>query len=91
MPSGLIEDEHGVGSQRYLGRDFVEMPLHGLGVASGQDEAGADATLRADGAEDVGRFRALVLGRRRSAAAWRPAPGELGLLADPGFILPPDF
>ncbi len=54
--------------------------MHGLGVAVGQDEAGADATLRADGAEDLGRFRALVLGRRRSAAAWRPAPGELGLL-----------
>ena len=80
-----------MGSRRYLGRDFVEVPLHGLGIASGQDEAGADATLRADGTEDIGRFRALVLGRRRSAAAWRPAPGELGLLADPGFILPPDF
>jgi hypothetical protein len=33
-------------SQRYLGRDFVEMPLHGLGIASGQDEAGADTTPR---------------------------------------------
>ena len=91
MPTGLIEDEHGVGSRRHLGRDFVEMPLHGLGVAVGQDEAGTDATLRADGAENIGRFRPLVLGRRRAAAAWRPAPGQLGLLADPGFILPPDF
>ena len=44
MPSGPVEDEHGVSSRRHLGRDCVEMPLHGLGVAAGQDEARADGT-----------------------------------------------
>ena len=51
-----------MGALADLRRDFVEMPLHGLGVAAGQDEAGADAAGGTDGAEDVGRFGALVLG-----------------------------
>ena len=60
-------------------------------VAAGQDEARADAALGTDGAKDIGRFRALVLGGRRPGSPWRPAPRQLGLLTDPGFILPPDF
>ena len=45
-----------------------EMPLHGLGIASGQDEARTDTALRTDGAEDIGRSRALVLGRHGPGA-----------------------
>jgi hypothetical protein len=91
MPSGPVEDKHGVSARRHLGRNFIEMPLHGVGVATGQDEARADATCGTDGTEDIGRLGALVLGRRGPAAAFRPASGELGLLADSGLILPPDF
>ena len=91
VPSGLIEDEHGVGSQRYLGRDFVEMPLHGLGVAARQDEGGADAAFGTDGAKDIGRLGALVLGGPGPGAAFRPAPGDPVLLADPRFVLPPEL
>ena len=47
------------------------MPLHGLGVAAGQDEAGADAARRADGTEDVGRLGALIAGTRWAGCpAW---------------------
>ena len=67
-PTGPIDDEHGMGAWRHLGRDFIEMPLHGLGIAAGQDEARTDTAPGADGAEDVGRFRALVLGRPGAAA-----------------------
>ena len=49
-------------ARRYLGRDFIEMLLHGLGTAAGQDEARTDTALRIDCAEDIGRFRALLLG-----------------------------
>jgi len=91
MPPGPVENKQGVGSGRHLGRYFIEMPLHGLCVAPRQDEGRADPALGTDGAKDIGRFGALVLGCRGSAAAWRPAPGELGLLTDPGLILPPDF
>ncbi len=91
VPSGAVDDEHGVGARRYLGRDFIEMPLHGLGVAAWKDKAGADTALGTDGAKDIGRFRALVLGRRGPAATPRPAPREFGFLTDPGLALPPNF
>ena len=89
MSCGTVDDEHGVSARRYLGRDFIEMLLHGLGIAAGQDEARTDTAVRTDGAEDIGRFRALVLGRHWPASAWCPAPRELGFLADPGLTLPP--
>ena len=63
------------------------MPLHGLGVAAGQDEGCPDAALGTDGAEDIGRLGALVLGGPGPGAAFRPAPGDLVLLADPRFVL----
>ena len=63
------------------------MPLHGLGVAAWQHETGPDAPGRTDCAEEIGRFGALVLRRGGSGAAPCPAPRELGLLPDPGFIL----
>ena len=67
------------------------MPLHGLGVAAGEHECGTDAALGADGAEDVGRFGALVMRRPGASPSARPAPGDLVLLADTRFVLPPDF
>jgi len=91
VPSGLVEHEDGMGAWADLGGDFVEVPLHGLGVAAGQDEGGADAALGADGAEDVGRFGALIVRRPRPGAALGPAPRDLVLLADAGFVLPSDF
>jgi len=58
VPSGLIDDENGMGTLADLGRDFVEMPLHGLGVAAWQNEGGTDTACRADGTEYVGRLGA---------------------------------
>ena len=54
MPSGLIEDENGVGAGGDLGGDLVEMKLHGLGVAGGQHECGTGSALRASRAEQIG-------------------------------------
>ena len=67
------------------------MEVHGVGVASGQNKARADTPGRADGAEDIGRTGALILGRRGSRSPFRPAPGDLVLLADPGFVLEPNL
>lgn len=80
-----------MGAGPHLGSDLFQVPLHGLGVAAGQDEGSADAALGTDGAEDVGRLGALVMGRAGSGAALRPTAGDLVLLADPGFVLEPDF
>jgi hypothetical protein len=54
VPSGLIEDENSMCARRHLGGDFVEMALHGLSVAPGEDDGGADAAPWANGAKDIG-------------------------------------
>ena len=91
VPSSLVEHENGMGARRHLGCDFVQMPLHGLGVAAGQDEGGADAAIGTDGAEDVSRLGALIVRRRGPRSPSCPAPGDLVLLPDPGLVPEPDL
>jgi hypothetical protein len=67
------------------------MQGHRLGVAAGQDQARGLALFGADGAEDVGRGRALVPWRYGPGAALGPAPGGLVLLADAGLVAEPDL
>ena len=47
--------------------------------------------LRADCAEDIGRFGPLVFGCRGPRPASGPTPRDLVLLADPRFVLEPDL
>ena len=86
MPSGLIEEEDGVGSGRDRLGDLRQMQVHRLGVAGRQDQGCALALFRTDGTEDVGRGGALVTRRARAGAALRPAAGDLVLLADAGLV-----
>lgn len=72
-------------------RDLGEVDGHGVGVAPRHDEPRAFARLRADGAEDVGGFRALVMGCRRPRAAPRPAAGDPVLLADARLVGEPEL
>jgi hypothetical protein len=71
--------------------DFGQMQVHRKGVASGEHEAGALALLGANGAEDVGRTGALILGGAGPRAALGPAARDLVLLADASLVLEPDF
>jgi len=61
MPSGLIEDENGMGIGGDFRRDLVEMKLHGFGIAGRQHEGGAGSALRADRTEQIGRLGALIV------------------------------
>ena len=87
VPASLIHQHDGMGTvchgERYLG----EMQRHGLGIAEGQDQPSPFAKFRADRAEDIGRFRPLILGCRRPRPASGPAPGDLVFLADARFVL----
>lgn len=56
-----------------------------------QNQSGADAAFWTDGAEDIGRLGALVAGRCGTRSPFRPASGDLVLLADASFVLEPDF
>ena len=91
VPSGAVEQQHGVGALGDMGGDFLEMELHGLGVGEGQRKRGPDASGGTNGAEEIGAFVTLIgrLARPRSA----PGPLTHGavLLADAGFILEPDL
>lgn len=82
VPSRLIEKTNGVFAWRDTGGDFLEMEVHRLRVANGQDERRALAVPGADGAEDKGRSGALIVRGRRPCAALGPAPRDLVLLPD---------
>ena len=91
MPSGAIEDDDGMGARCDLGADFGEMPRHGIGVGLGQHQGRRAVGFGAGGGKEIGGFVALVFWLSRPAAFFRPLPGQLSLLADPGFIGKPDF
>ena len=91
VPARLIHQHDRVSAggdgERYLG----QMQRHGFGIAERQDQPSALAVFRADRAEDVGRFRSLILwcGWPRSASG--PAACNLVLLANARFVLEPDL
>jgi len=91
MPAGLIEQEDGVLSRRYLSRDFGQVKAHRLGVACWQDQRRAFALLRTNSAKYIGRGGSLVAGSRGARAALGPPPRNLVLLADARLIGKPDL
>src|SRR6476620_2285614 len=91
MPSGLIDEEDGVGSWCDRLGDFREVQVHRFGIAGGQDQSRALAQFRADGTEDIGRCGSLIPRRARASAALRQSAGDLVLLADTSLVLEPDF
>lgn len=91
MPAGAIEDDDSLGAWRDLGADFGEMQGHGVGVGLGQHQGRRAVGFGAGGGEEIGGFVALVFWLSRPAALFRPLPGQLAFLADPGFIGEPNF
>ena len=91
VPSGLIHKQHRVGARCNSLCDFGKMQVHRRRIAPRKDEARRLALLRADGAEDVGRSRSLVVRCGRARAAPSPSAGDLVLLSYARFISPPDF
>ena len=84
-------DQHRMGAGIDGGTDLDEVRRHGVGVAPGHDQPGALPLRGTDRAEDIGPFGALVAGRPRARATSGPSACELILLADAGFILPPQL
>jgi hypothetical protein len=91
MPSGLIQQQRRVTTGRDSGRDGGELEVHRLGVAPGQDQSYGLSFGRTDGAEDVGRGSAEVMGSRWPGAA--PAQRRVILFFWPmrAFVSKPDF
>src|SRR6201996_8032278 len=74
-----------------VARDFVEVELHHVGVGIGKRQGRSDAPRWADRAEQIGVVIALIGGLSGSRSAPGPLADEAVLLADPGFVLEPDF
>ena len=71
--------------------DLGEVGIHRLGVGEGHDQTGGGGAVRADCAENAGRFVARVADGAGAGAALRPDPCQRALLTHPGFILEPDL
>jgi hypothetical protein len=65
--------------------------LHHVGVRVGQRQGRSDTASRTDRAEQIGVVVALIGGLSWSRSTPGPLTDEAVLLADPGFILEPDF
>src|SRR5258706_14206700 len=78
MPSGLIDEEDGVGSWCDRLGDFREVQVHRFGIAGGQDQSRALAQFRADGTEDIGRWGSL----------WVIQFADFGLCGRPRILAP---
>lgn len=74
-----------------VARDFIEVKLHHVRVGVRKRQRRALAFRRADRAEEIGVFIALISGLTRTRSPPRPLPHDAVLLTYAGFILEPDF
>lgn len=91
MPSGLIENDHGMSAAFNRGADLAKMRLHGVSVTPRHDETSTFPFCRADGAKNVSPLCALIMRGAGTCSSPRPAAGNLVFLPNSGFILEPDF
>ena len=87
MPSGSIQQQHGMSAFGDVQGYLVDMQLHHVGVGMGQCEGCADATCGADGTKEI-RVLITLIGRLGgTCAALRPLPDKAILLTDAGLVL----
>ena len=91
MPAGTVERDHGMRALHDLRADLLEVQVHRIDIDVRQDESGTDPTCRTNGAEDVGPLVSLIPWPARASALFCPDVSQAALLADPGFILPPEL
>ena len=91
VPAGLVEGEHGVGTDRDTATDLVEVMLHGTGIGARKHQRGAEVACWADRAEHIGVSVTLIFGLARTRPLLGPLIDEAILLPDPHFVLEPDL
>src|SRR6266481_7932411 len=89
VPTGTIEDHHGMGIRGDLAADLAEMVVHRGGIADRHDQRRRFALRRADRAKHIGRGEAEVLWRHRPTTGLPPHPRQAVLLADASLVLKP--
>jgi hypothetical protein len=91
VPPSPVEKHHGVCALGDVARYFVEMELHHVCIGIGKRQGRSDTPRWADRAEQIGVVIALVGGLPWPRSSPGPLPNLAVLLADPGFVLEPDF
>ncbi len=91
MPTGPVDDYQGDRSRRDACPNFRQMLVHGFDADGRQDQCAANAAGRADRTEQIRPVEAPVPQRARAAAPPGPDSGQRALLANPCFVLEPDF
>ncbi len=86
-----IHENNGVSLARNMASDLVEMHLHCLGVGPWQHKSSAYTMGRAYSAEQICIFVSLVNRHAGTSTFLCPYACLSVLLAQPRFILPPDF
>jgi len=91
VPAGTVEDEHGVGARCHDSADLGQVQVHHRGVGSRQYQGSTETMRRTDRSKQIRPVVALVAWCRGTRASLGPDPGQRALLADAGFVLPPDL
>ena len=91
VPSSPVEDQQGNGTHRHIVTDFGQMLVHRLYIGGRHDDGGTDAAQWAGRTKEIGRGKAVILGRAGARAAPGPDTGQCALLADAGLVLPPNL
>jgi hypothetical protein len=91
MPTCAVENNDGMAARRDAARDFDEVQVHRIGVGVRKNEGCSGVAGRTDRAEQIGPIVTLIAWSSRTAAAFGPDAAQRALLADAGFILPPEF
>src|SRR6201994_4387852 len=89
VPTGTIEDHHGMGISSDLAADLAEVMVHRDGIADRHDQRRPLPRRRAARPNHMGRPKAEVLWWRWPAAGLPPHPGQGVLLADARLVLKP--
>ena len=89
MPTGLVENDHGVCAGRNRAAYLFEVFAHRRCVGIRHDDGGAGVAAGADGAEQIGVLITLIFWLPRTRALLGPLVDERVLLPDPHLILKP--
>src|ERR1700755_340331 len=89
VPTGAIEDHHGMGISGDLAADLAEVMVHRGGIADRHDQRRRLALRRADRTKQIGRGEGEIFWRHRPAAGLPPYPGQAVLLANASLVLKP--
>ena len=91
VPARSVQDQQGDGPRRHVAADFFQMFVHGRDIDLWHYDRRANAASRAGRPKQTGPGKPVIPDRARTRTARGPNSRQRALLADPCFVLPPEF